>query len=185
MGFDLFNHSLKIQESIRIPICKVGAHLGVWRFIRSHSPIFLGAWDVTFGLQSWPAPLQALALVANARLGLRHPSPSCKCRASEPKHNTFQIALNNAHVGPFPPSILLAHSFPWLNPLNMAITSYPTCNYQFILWRLTRHQCSYNIQSIWSKLTWSSWPYTLPYSQPTSIIIGLGFSIKYPWVLPS
>jgi hypothetical protein len=45
-------------------------HLGMRGFIPSHSPIFLGAWDVTPGLPSWPSPLQALALVASPRLGL-------------------------------------------------------------------------------------------------------------------
>ncbi len=39
MGFDPFNRSLKIQESIRIPTPKLGAHLGVWRFIPSLSHI--------------------------------------------------------------------------------------------------------------------------------------------------
>jgi hypothetical protein len=143
MGFDSFNRSLKIRQSIGTPIRKVGVHLGMWRFIPSHSPIFLRTWDVTLRLHSWLAPLQAFALVANPRLGLQHPSPSCKCGASKPKHNTFQIALNNAHVGTFPPPILLAHSCPWLDPFNMVVTSCPTCSYQFTLWRLTRHQCSY------------------------------------------
>jgi hypothetical protein len=72
MGFDPCNCSLKIQESIRAPTLKVGCHLGVWRFIPSHSPTLLGAWNVTFGLHSWPAPSQALALVVSPRLGLRH-----------------------------------------------------------------------------------------------------------------
>ncbi len=39
MNFDLYNRSLKIRKSIEIPTPKVGAHLGVWRFIPSHSPI--------------------------------------------------------------------------------------------------------------------------------------------------
>ncbi len=33
MGFDPYNVFLKIWESIATPILKVGAHLGVWRFI--------------------------------------------------------------------------------------------------------------------------------------------------------
>jgi hypothetical protein len=33
-----WNCSLKIQESIRTPTPKMGGHLGVWRFIPSHSP---------------------------------------------------------------------------------------------------------------------------------------------------
>jgi hypothetical protein len=53
----------------------VGAHLGVWRFIPSHSPTFPGAWIVTLGRHSKPTPSQALALVASPRLRLRHSSP--------------------------------------------------------------------------------------------------------------
>jgi hypothetical protein len=37
MGFDPYNWSLKIQESIGTPTPKVGVHLGVWRFIPSPS----------------------------------------------------------------------------------------------------------------------------------------------------
>jgi hypothetical protein len=66
------NCSLKIQESIRTLIPKVGAHLGVRRFIPSHFPTLPGAWN---GLHSWLAPLQALALVMSPRLGLRHVVP--------------------------------------------------------------------------------------------------------------
>jgi len=51
-------------------IPKVGAHLGVWGFILSHSPTLSGAWNVIIRLRSGPTPLQALALVANPRLGL-------------------------------------------------------------------------------------------------------------------
>jgi hypothetical protein len=40
MGFDPYNRSLKIWDSIRTPIPKVGAHLGVWGFIPSHIPTF-------------------------------------------------------------------------------------------------------------------------------------------------
>jgi len=75
IGFLPFNYSLKIQESIRTLIPKMGAHLGVlrvWGFILSHSPTLLGTWDVIPELPSWPTPLQALALVMNPRLRLRH-----------------------------------------------------------------------------------------------------------------
>ncbi len=37
MGFDPWNHSLKIWESIRTPTPKMETHLGVCRFIPSHS----------------------------------------------------------------------------------------------------------------------------------------------------
>ncbi len=61
MGFGPCNHSLKIRESKweswncqsgspEIP--KMGVHLGMWRFIPSHSLTLLGAWDVTPGLPS-------------------------------------------------------------------------------------------------------------------------------------
>jgi hypothetical protein len=70
MSFDPCNHPLKIWESIRTSTPKVGAHLGVWGFIPSHSPTLLGAWNVTLGLHSWPAPSQAFALVISPRLRL-------------------------------------------------------------------------------------------------------------------
>jgi hypothetical protein len=38
MDFDPCNCSLKVQESIKTPTPKVGAHLGAWGFIFSHSP---------------------------------------------------------------------------------------------------------------------------------------------------
>jgi len=72
MGFDPYNCSLNIRKSIEIPTPKMGVHLGVWRFIPSHSLTLPWAWDVTPGLPSWPTPLQALALVMSPRLGLRH-----------------------------------------------------------------------------------------------------------------
>jgi hypothetical protein len=71
MGFDSCNFSLKIWESTGTPTPKVGAPLGMWGFIPSHFPTLLGAWNVTPGIPSWLTPLQALALVANPRLGLR------------------------------------------------------------------------------------------------------------------
>jgi hypothetical protein len=57
MGFDPYNCSLKIWESTKTPTPRVGAHLGVWGFIPSHSLALLGAWNVTPGLHTWPAPL--------------------------------------------------------------------------------------------------------------------------------
>jgi hypothetical protein len=67
IGFDLCNCPLIFLKSIGTSTPKVGTHLGVCKFILSHSPILLGAWDVTPGFPSWPAPLQALALVASPR----------------------------------------------------------------------------------------------------------------------
>ncbi len=72
MSFDPYNHSLKIQKYIETLTPKVGAQLGVWGFIPSHSFTFLGAWNVTLGLPSWPTTLQAFALVASPRLRLQH-----------------------------------------------------------------------------------------------------------------
>jgi hypothetical protein len=71
MGFDPCNCSMKIWESIKSPIPKVGVHLGVWGFIPSHSPTLQGAWNVTPKLHSSLAPSQAFALVASLRLGLQ------------------------------------------------------------------------------------------------------------------
>jgi hypothetical protein len=70
MSIDLYNRLLKIWESIRTPTPKVGVHLGVWGFIPH---ILLHSWeyDVIPAFHSWPAPLQALALVISPRLGLR------------------------------------------------------------------------------------------------------------------
>jgi hypothetical protein len=50
----------------------MGVHLGVRGFMPSHSFALLGAQDVTPELLSWPATLQALALVVSPRLGLQH-----------------------------------------------------------------------------------------------------------------
>jgi hypothetical protein len=40
MGFDPWNGSLKIQKFVGTPTPKMGAHLGVWKFIPSQSPTF-------------------------------------------------------------------------------------------------------------------------------------------------
>jgi hypothetical protein len=72
MNFDLRNTSLKIWKSIETLTPKVRAHLEVCKFIPSHSPTLPKVWNVTPRLPSWPAPLQALALVMNRRLGSQH-----------------------------------------------------------------------------------------------------------------
>jgi hypothetical protein len=70
MNFDPYNRPLKIWESIETQTPKMGAHLGMWGFILSHSPTLLEAWNVTPMLHSWPTPLQALVLIASPKLGL-------------------------------------------------------------------------------------------------------------------
>ncbi len=72
LGFDLYDFSLNIRESTGIPTPKVGGPLGVWGSIPSHSLALLGACSMTPELPSWPATLQALALVMSPKLGLRH-----------------------------------------------------------------------------------------------------------------
>jgi hypothetical protein len=72
MSFDPCNCSLKIWESSRTPTPKMGVPLGVWGFIPSKFFAHSGAWNVTPKIPSWPTILQALALVASPRLGLRH-----------------------------------------------------------------------------------------------------------------
>jgi hypothetical protein len=75
MGFDPCNYSLNIQKSTETPTPKVGTHLGMWRFSPSHSLALPGAWNVTPGLHTWPAPSQAFILVTSLRLGLRPKMP--------------------------------------------------------------------------------------------------------------
>ncbi len=60
MSFDYCNCPLKIWESIGTPTPKMGAHLGVWGFIPSHSLTFLEAWNVTHGLTLGPHPCKPL-----------------------------------------------------------------------------------------------------------------------------
>jgi hypothetical protein len=67
MGFDPCNVALKIWESIWDSDSQNGS-------VRIHSfTLFalLGACDVTPGPPSWPATLQALALVTSPKLSLR------------------------------------------------------------------------------------------------------------------
>jgi hypothetical protein len=45
MGFDPYNHFLKIWESTETPTPKMGAHLGMWVFILSHSPTLSTSWE--------------------------------------------------------------------------------------------------------------------------------------------
>jgi len=86
MGFDPYNRSVKVQKSIGTPTPKVGVHLGLWGFLPSHFPTLPGAWNVTFELPFWHAPLQALALVANLSLGLRQCIYECwALRFQKPK----------------------------------------------------------------------------------------------------
>jgi hypothetical protein len=72
MNFDPYNSPLKIWKSIGTLTPKMGVHLWVWGFIPSHSLALLGVWNVTHGIHSWPAPLQALVLVTSPRLRLQH-----------------------------------------------------------------------------------------------------------------
>jgi hypothetical protein len=64
MGFDPFNHFLKIQKSTETPTPKVGIPLGCVR-------VYSLTLSCTPGLPSWPATLQPLALVMSPKLGLR------------------------------------------------------------------------------------------------------------------
>jgi hypothetical protein len=72
MNLNHWSRFLKIQKSIGTLTPKMGAHLGVWRFIPSHFPTLSEEWNVTPRFSSWPTPLQALVLVASPRLGLWH-----------------------------------------------------------------------------------------------------------------
>jgi hypothetical protein len=96
MSFDPNNCLLKIWESIRTPTLKMGVHLGVWGFIPSHSLTLLGAWNVTPELHSWPAPLQALALIVNPRLGLWH--KQCKWLVKMESILGHRFVLDSLHA---------------------------------------------------------------------------------------
>jgi hypothetical protein len=72
MGFYPCNRPLKIRWSIGTPTPKMGIHLGVWKFIPSHSFALLGTWNETLRFPSWPVTLQALILVLSPTLGLQH-----------------------------------------------------------------------------------------------------------------
>jgi hypothetical protein len=104
MGFNPYNCPLKIWKSIETPIPKMGVHLGVWRFIPSHSFTFLGTWDMTPGLPSWPATLQALTLVASPRLGLQHLDDVKKNNCDHQiwfewmEHDTFWVEKCHKHI---------------------------------------------------------------------------------------
>jgi hypothetical protein len=97
MSFDPWNYSLKIWKSVRTPSPKMGAHLGVWSFILSHFPTFLGAWNVTHGLHSWLAPLQALALVASLMLRLWHLLLWDQGLFLQPRHVTTTFSQQQPH----------------------------------------------------------------------------------------
>jgi hypothetical protein len=71
MGFDPYNHTLKVWESILDSDSQHGSSLGN---VRVHSLTFfalLEACDVIPRSLSWPATLQPLALVTSPKLGLR------------------------------------------------------------------------------------------------------------------
>jgi len=91
LGFDPWNRSLKIWKSIGIPTPKVGAPLGVWGFIPSHSLTLPRAWDVT------PGFLLARPLV----------SP---CLDREPK---VKVATSQSSSTPFyPPNAMNQGAYP-------------------------------------------------------------------------
>jgi hypothetical protein len=83
MNFNPWNCPLKIQESIGTLTFKVRAHLQLCGFIPSHFLTLPGAWNVTPRFHSWFAPLQAITLIANPKLGLQQ--------------ITWQIFLVHAH----------------------------------------------------------------------------------------
>jgi hypothetical protein len=60
LGFDLCNGTLNIWESIRTPIPKVEAPLGVWGFIPSHFLTLPGACGMTPGFPLGPQPCKPL-----------------------------------------------------------------------------------------------------------------------------
>ncbi len=136
MSLDTFNHPLKIWASIWTPTPKMGVHLTMWGFIPSHFPTLSRAWNATLRLHSWPAPLQALALVSNPRLKLWQ-APLIDLQPFVwmwNPHPTFSILLTHIvhhDLIAQPTPILPTHLQP------PPKTYYPTYGHQFTLWRLT------------------------------------------------
>ncbi len=62
----------RFGSSLGLQLLKWELNLGVWGFIPSHFHTLLEAWNVTFGLHFWPAPLQPFALVINPKNKLPH-----------------------------------------------------------------------------------------------------------------
>ncbi len=120
MNCDPCNCPLKIGESTGIPTPKVRVHLGVWGFIPSYFPTFLGAWNVTLGLHSSPAPLQAFALVASPRLRL------WQCMFF--KFWIYAICVVSSHWTYASVSSSMAS---WANDMIISITSYNVDNISF------------------------------------------------------
>jgi len=71
LSFDLWNRSLKFQESTGTPSPKVGVALGVWRFTPSYFPTLPRVCDVTPGLSLGPHLCNPFALVASPKLRLQ------------------------------------------------------------------------------------------------------------------
>jgi hypothetical protein len=71
ISFGPWNCLLKIQKSSKTPTLKMGTHLGMCEFIPSHFLTFLRVGNVIPELHFWLTPLQAFALIASPRLGLR------------------------------------------------------------------------------------------------------------------
>ncbi len=66
MSFDLWNHSLNIQDFLKTPIPKMGVHLGMCEFIPSHSFTF---WECK----------------CDSQVALSTHTFPCPCFGSEPK----------------------------------------------------------------------------------------------------
>jgi hypothetical protein len=110
MNFDPYNCLLKVQKFSRTSTPKVGAHLGVCGFIPLHSPTFLGAWNVIPMLHSWLAPLQALALVMNPRLG--------SWQSNSYKRKLKKMGIRHPRRGSIQPFYLSFSFFGFVRPYN-------------------------------------------------------------------
>jgi hypothetical protein len=98
MSFDAYITLWRFETPFGTSTPKMGVHLGVWRFIHSHSFALLGTCNVTLKLPFWPTPLQALVLVASPRLGLQYTQPTKGKKCLEENNMTSKPNLRkNAH----------------------------------------------------------------------------------------
>ncbi len=134
MNFDPWNCSLKIRESIKILIPKVGAHLGVCGFIPSHYLTLPKAWNVTPELHSQLVPLQSLAMVANPKLRSWHCHLSLLVQNLPCFHLNFRVCkLEFLYLFTFQ-TVYIYH-------LSLIVQNLSSFHFRFRVYKLESHIC--------------------------------------------
>ncbi len=95
MSFDPCNLLLKIRESIGTPTPKVGAHLGVWGFIPSHSFALPGKHEMWFqsSLLAHTFASPCFGREPKARIATTWVTRTCN-------YNSLPLNLHNPNLGP-------------------------------------------------------------------------------------